>query len=358
MEKRVFEPDYSGIKKRVITGLVAEIIFTVLFVPASLWIYSADINGKHQTLDDLLLVISGILLAHLILSIISVIRGFRRCISSASITEEGLKINNFEYRSSIDPANLRGTGFNFSTGISQSLVPCMGQDLIVIASDDSGKQIRRFFWTGPVSDRNAKILREDLLAFLNEGIKIINDRRFDLVRDMVRSDAVTVKINKNKFKIDAVKLSIIIGIVSVVLLAGVVLNIKTISLAVILTAGAGFLAAYWISILMKTRSNIDSLVTEFKLTGKTLSANGDSYDLKELKADLIYIGNSDKDSQGSVFRYEAPQTRFEAGLYLSLSDSSKSQRYWIGPQIDSEAAAVILLTKYAEKIAKEMADNS
>ena len=45
MEKRVFEPDYSGIKKRVITGLVAEIIFTVLFVPASLWIYSADING-------------------------------------------------------------------------------------------------------------------------------------------------------------------------------------------------------------------------------------------------------------------------------------------------------------------------
>ena len=234
----------------------------------------------------------------------------------------------------------------------------MGQDLIVIASDDSGKQIRRFFWTGPVSDRNAKILRADLLAFLNEGIKIINDRRLDLVRDTVRSDAVTVKINKNKFKIDAVKFSIIIGLGAVVLLTGAVLNIKTISLAVILTAGAGFLAAYWISILMKTRSNIDSLVTELKLTGKTLSANGDSYDLKELKADLIYIGNSDKDSQGSVFRYEAPQTRFEAGLYLSLSDSSKSQRYWIGPQIDSEAAAVILLTEYAEKIAEEMADNS
>lgn len=358
MDKRVFEPDYSAIKKRVITGLVAEIIFTVISVPAALWVYSADIYAKHQTLDDLLLVLSGILLAHLIMSVIATIKSFRRCIKSASITEDGMKINNFEYRSSIDPDNLRGTGFNFTTGLSQLFVPCMGQDLIVIASDDSGKQIRRFFWTGPIADRNAKVLREDLTAFLKEGVKVINDRRFDLVRETVRSNPVTVKIDKNKFKVDTVKFSVIIGIVAVVLLAGAVMNIKTISLAVILTAGAGFLAAYWISIVMKTRSNIDSLVTELKLTDKTLSANGDSYDLKELKTDLICIGNADKDSQGSAFRFEPPKTRFEIGLYLSLSDSSKSNRYWLGPQIDSETAAAVILAEFAKKIAEEMTENS
>lgn len=358
MEKRVFAPDYSDIKKRVITGLVAELFFTVILVSAALWVYSTDIYGKHQSLDEWMLVISGILLAHLILSVKAMITSFRRCIKSASITEDGLKINNFECRAGIDPDNLRGTGFNFTTGLSQLLVPCMGQDLVIIASDDSGKQIRRFFWTGPVTDRDAKTLREDLIAFINEGVKVINDRRFDLVRETVRSRPVTVRIDKNKFKKDAVRFSIIIGIVVVVLLAGAVMNTKTISLAVILTAGAGFLAAYWISILMKTRSNIDSLVTELKLTDKALSANGDSYGLQDLKAELIYIGNSDKDSNGTSLRYEEPQTRFEAGLYLSLSDSSKSKRYWIGPQIDSEAAAAVILTDFAKKIAEELAENS
>ena len=80
MDKRVFEPDYSAIKKRIITGLVAEIIFTMISVPAALWVYSADIYAKHQTLDDLLLVLSGILLAHLIMSVIATIKSFRRCI--------------------------------------------------------------------------------------------------------------------------------------------------------------------------------------------------------------------------------------------------------------------------------------
>lgn len=93
----------------------------------------------------------------------------------------------------IDSNNLRGTGFNFSTGISQLLVPSMGQDLIVISSDDSGKQIRRIFWTGPVSDNNAKTLRRDLNAFLDEGIKLINERRFEIVRETLGSNPITAK---------------------------------------------------------------------------------------------------------------------------------------------------------------------
>ena len=354
MENRTFEPDYSGIKKRVISGLIAEIIFAVICVPVSVWFYCADIYGLHQNLDNLLLAISGILIGHLLLSITCTITSFRRCIRSVSVSEKGMKVNDFEYGSGIDHDNLRGTGFNFSTGIAQLLVPSMGQDLIIISSDDSGKQIRRVFWTGPVSDSNAKELRRDLNSFLNEGIKVINERRFNVVRETVGSRPITVKINKNKFKKDTIRFSIIIGVIIVILLAGAVVSISNIPLAVILTAGAGFLAAYWISILMKTRSNIDSIVTELKLNDKTFTANGESYNLAELKAELICIGYSNQNSQGS-FKFEEPKTKFESGLFLSLSDSSKSNRYWIGPQIDSEAAAVILLTKYAEKIAEEMA---
>lgn len=357
MENRTFEPDYSGIKRRVIIRLIVEFVVMIIHVPLSLWIYSADIYGEHQTLDDLLLVMSGILLAHLIMSVIFSIRGFTKCIRTATLSEAGLKVNSFEYKTIIRPDDMRGAGLNFTTGIMQLLVPCMGQDLVVIASDDSGKQIRRFFWTGPVSDKDAKNLRKDFLSFLSEGIKLINDQRYDLVRDMIRTDPVTVKIDKNKFKKDTVKYSVIIGGLAVILLAGAVMNIKTLALAVILTAGAGFVVAYWVSIIMKTRSNIGDLITELKLTDKTLSANGDIYDLAELDVDLMCIGDPGQNTQSSI-RFEAPKTKFESGIYLTLSDPSKSNKYWIGPQIDSEAAGAIILSRYAKKVAEELSENT
>ena len=92
MENRTFEPDYSGIKKRVISGLIAEIIFAVICVPVSVWFYCADIYSQHQNLDNLLLAISGILMGHLLLSITCTITSFRRCIRSVSVSEKIITI--------------------------------------------------------------------------------------------------------------------------------------------------------------------------------------------------------------------------------------------------------------------------
>ncbi len=357
MERRVFEPDYSIIKKKAIAGIIAETVITIAFAVFSLWFYSMDIYAEHQSLDELLLLISGILIAHLTGSAAFCIISFRKTIKSVVITDDGLSVNDLEYRSIVDPDDMKGAGFNYTTGLLQILIPCAGQDLLVISSADSGKQIRRFFWTGPVSDKNAKKIRSDLSDFLNEGMNIINGKRFSIIKDTVKTHPVTVRINKSKFTKDIVKFSFIIGALVVILLTGVVLNLNSIASAVCLTAGAGFVSAYWISFVMKTKANIGSLVTELKLTDSSFSANGDTYDLNGLKVDLICIGNPDRNYQDSI-RIEAPSNRFEAGLFIELSDSKKTNRYWIGPQIDSEAAAAIILTNYAESISEEMSDEA
>lgn len=353
MESRAFNADYSGIRRRMIIGIVTEFLFTVAYGIFSLWFYSIDIYRQHQALDELLLVILGILLAHVILSVIFFIRESGRAIRSVTVTEDGLEINGQEYRADFDPDDLRGTGFNFSAGILQVIMPSAGQELIVISSDGSGRQIRKFFWTGPLFDKDAKKLRSDLVEFIREGSVILNDSRFSRVREIIKTRSVNVKINKAKLKKDAVKYSCLTGVFIAVIVAAAIVNIHSLPTVVFMLGSAVLLSAYWVDILMKNKANSGNLLSELKLTDRSLTAGNDIYALKDLKIDIFSVGKHEQDSRGSI-RTVSASDRNEVGIYLILSDSGKSNRYWLGPQMDSEAAAAVILLNYARSIAEEI----
>lgn len=75
------------------------------------------------------------------------------------------------------------------------------------------------------------------------------------------------------------------------------------------------------------------------------------FDLNKLDADIFCVG---KDTgEKSSIRVAPPTKETPLGIFIDLSDGTIKKRYWLGPSLDSEAAAAIMLVKYARRIVKE-----
>lgn len=353
MENNTFTPDYSRIKRRVIIKLIAEI--AVAFVLIILYALALGTGAlyRNPVASDLTSITVGCYFAHLILSIFFIIMAFRSTIKKITIEENGFTVNGLKYRSDFDPDNMKGVGLNFTGGIIPFIIPAAGINIVISATGTPDHPVRKTVWTGPVNDKEAVKLRNDILAFLKPYFDKINDEHYEKVKDAIASKPIKVTINKDKFRSGTILISILFGIAVFLMIYGALTSFDFIIIAIILLAAAALFGYIWIRFLVKQNRCIKSVVTEVELSDTAVITDGEVYNLKDTKIDMFYISKKPADIETSL-RCAPPAKETPMGMFIELSDSQKTNRYWIGSQLDSESSGVVILLKYAKRLQEEM----
>ena len=348
MDSRKFDVDFWGISTRLIVSVVVEgIVIGVLFGGFAWFLLRGLI--PEGTLLDVAVVVFGVLEAHFILSLIFTIVSLRKAIKSFTVTDKSFEINGISFGSAFDPDNFRGTGLNYDAGIMAFVVPAIGVSLRVLSSDESGKPVRKIFWTGPLFDKEAKKLRSDINEFLVPSVKALTDARYEEVAKTVKTKPVKVRFNKKKYKKDKVLYSIVIALVVLAFIGVAILNISSLPVAIVSVACAGLVTGYWATLVAKNQANIVNMPDTIELTDDYLKVDDNVFELEKLETDLFHVGRADPKTEGSI-KSVPPEDRTSMGIYLKVNDSNMSNRYWLGAQLDSEAAAAVLLIKYANRL--------
>lgn len=205
MDTNTFMPDYSRIKRRAISGLILEIVIFLIVSGFCLALVIREVMIGNDQPDLLpiriLSIISAFLFARIVLSVISISDGFNSLIKSISIEEDGFTVNGVKYDSYLDPDEMKGIGLDFRCSLFPISIWSHGVNFIFLSSGSSGRQIQRKVWTGPIKDKDAKKLRQDILGFLKPSFDKINDKHYEMVKERISSKPIKVVNKKNPMEL-------------------------------------------------------------------------------------------------------------------------------------------------------------
>lgn len=353
MENNTFTPDYSCIKRRIILGLVLEIAAGFVYVILFAFAFNAGIFKNDLYINDLNSLIIGCYFAHLIMTIFFIVMAFRNTIKEIAIEEDGFTINGLKYVNDFDPDMIKGVGLNFTGGIMPLIIPAAGININISATNTKDHPARKIVWTGPAKDKDAIKLRNDILSFLKPYFDKINDEHYEKVKETLASKPIKVTINKDKFRSGTVFISILFGIAIFLMIYGALTSFDFIIISIILLVAAAMWGYIWISYLVRQNRCVKSIVTEVELSDTAIIADSEVYNLKDTKIDMFYISKTPADIETSL-RCEPPSKDTPMGMFVVLSDTEKTNSYWLGGQLDSESSGVVILLKYAQRLQEEM----
>ncbi|MBO4408161.1 MAG: hypothetical protein J5786_02680 [Clostridiales bacterium] len=353
MENKTFKPDYSRIKRRVILGLVLEIIVfivvSVLFLVLTIIALKADINLKDSILFNICEIIIGVFFGHILYSIISVLEWFGSQIRSIAIDDDGLTVNGHKYNSSSDPDKMGGIFLSFTSGVSP-VFPIPEDIFMVILS--SGSQIRKKYWTGSKKNKNAIKLRQDIRAFVKPYFDKVRNESYEKVKEILPSRPIKISFNKSKYGRISILATFLLVVLTIVSLYGAFFLSGHMVVFLFFLLIAGLSVFYCIRFHLNLKKNNKILVNEIELSGSALRVDDDVYGIYDTKIDIFIVSKKPADLETNI-RYEPPAKKRSIGIYIVLSSNEKSKCFFLGNWIDSEISAAIELLKCVQRMQEE-----
>jgi len=352
MENRTFKPDYSKIKLRTILAIVIDIVLIIVALVLTMLAVNSGLTDQIPVINDIASLAEGCLLAHLIMSVVFTVIAFKNAIKSVTIEDDGICVNGVKYSNEFDPDNLRGLGINITGGIVQQIIPAAGVFFVFLSSKGKDRHVKNRVWTGPVRDKDAIKLRKDFQDFFKPYFDKVNDEHYEKVKETIVSKPMKATITPDKFHSAVVMLSILFGLAIFLMIYGALSTLDFLFAAVILLVGAAVMAFILIRFIINQNKCTKELLNELELSDTAVSVNGELYSLTDSEIDLYYISKKAEDIETSL-RPVPPTKDTPMGMYVTLKDSEKSCRHWIGTQLDTESTAVVILLKFAKRLQEE-----